>query len=440
MKVKLGAAQYDVTLAADLNEADAHLSKGDFDVIFVDATLDNCPDAIEAFCTRLKSAPATKTVPLIMLGEPMSEDRILSAFQAGFDEVILRPLSERVLLAQLRALMRRDVGHDANPDAAAFLTDLPGTSQTHRQPARLAVVAKNRAQARDLAIAMTSVKSADSQLHIMAQNHTGILAALRDEPELDAVLLIAEPGQEEAALNLLSDLRSRGAASSAGLILTLDAKQPTYAARAFDLGADNVVSTETGARELVLRINRLALMKQRRDNVRRRVRAGLRMAITDPLTGVHNRRFATKKLAQIAADAGEFAILMLDLDHFKRVNDLYGHGVGDHVLSTIAKVLQSNLREGDLLARIGGEEFLVALPGASAAQAMGTAERLRAIIDRTPIKAPKACGIVNATLSIGLVHSKGTVGSIDTLIAKADEALYRAKSDGRNMVSVSQAA
>ncbi len=439
MRVKLGAAQYDVVLAADLSEAQDHLATQSFDIIFVDAALQDASGAVTAFCAGLKASPATQSTPLILMTDGAPEEDILAAFEAGYDEVMIRPLSERVLLAQLRALLRRETG-SVDSRETSILGDIPGLPMPPRSAIRLAVVASSRARARSCAAGLKPQCFSGAQPSIIVEDHAGIITAMRDEPELDAVLLLADPGQEEAALNLLSDLRSRGAASRAGLILSLDLTQSAYGARAFDLGADNVVSQDMGPSELALRVSRLAGIKHRRDALRRKVRDGLRMAVTDPLTGVYNRRFATEKLAQIASGTDAFSVLMLDLDHFKQINDLYGHCVGDDVLATIAKVLKSNLRDSDLLARIGGEEFLIALPGASPAQAVATAERLRAIIDRTHVRAKKTGAVVKATLSIGVVHSDGTVTNTDALIAKADEALYRAKSDGRNMVSVSQAA
>ncbi|WP_299301296.1 diguanylate cyclase [uncultured Litoreibacter sp.] len=438
MKAKLGAAQYDVVVAADAREADQHIRTMPFDVIFADRHLDG-PGGALGLCSTLKSDTTTQHVPLVMITDALADQDVLDALAAGYDDVIRRPLSERVLLAQLRALMRRQNGADQNGEQT-YLRDMPDTAAKVTRPTRLAIVASSLNDARHCAGAIADAVSSPPPPQIMVQDHAGILTALRAEPELDTVLLMVEPGREEAALTLLSDLRSRGAARGAGLILAMDPKQPTYVARAFDLGADYVVSCDANAKELRIRAELLAKIKLQDDALRLKVRDGLRMAITDPLTGVYNRRFATEKLGQIARKQEEFAVLMLDLDHFKKINDLHGHGVGDQVLATIARALKANLRDTDMLARIGGEEFLIALPGATPAQAIGTAERLRQVIDETKIKAPATGRAVRVTSSIGLVHNDGRAPSIEVLMAKADEALYCAKSHGRNMVSVSAAA
>ncbi|MDA8747637.1 diguanylate cyclase [Litoreibacter sp.] len=444
MKVKLGAAQYEADVASDLLEATNLVNSRTYDIIFADAGLETMQggpkDGAFGFCRDLKRNAATKEVPVVMITDAGPDDEKIAAFEAGFDDVIIRPISERVLLSQLRALMRPRSGADGFNDFA-FIDDLPSSRPKPPPiPAQLAIVAATLSRAQQIGAAMSHPPVDGPPPRLIAQTNLGIIALLRKDPNVDAILLAAEPDREEATLTLLSDLRCWEAARGAGLVIALDNADPTYVARAFDMGADNVVSMNTSATELRLRMMRLAAVKQRRDAMKLRVKDGLRMAITDPLTGVYNRRFAVEKLTQIAKSPEDFALLMLDLDHFKKINDLHGHGVGDTVLSTIAQKLNMNLRDSDLLARIGGEEFLIALPGASPAQAVGTAERLRAIIDETRINAPATDLPVRVTMSVGLIHSSGASSDIDALLAKADAALYRAKTDGRNMVSISQAA
>ncbi len=444
MKAKLGAAQYDVEVASDLKEATNMINVMRYDIIFADAGLETAAGGPKGgaygFCEDLKRNAATRDTPVIMMTDPAEKGDILAAFKAGFDDVIIRPLSERVLLAQLRALMRRRAANEGL-DGHHFVSELP-SSRPKPSPklAHMTVVASCNARARTLAATMQGTSDDRALSNITAHNYLGIISALQKDPALDTILLIAEPGREEGALTLLSDLRCWSATCGAGLVLALDSNDPTYAARAFDMGADTVISSKTPADEVMLRMMRLARLKHQRDVLKMKVEDGLRMAITDPLTGVYNRRFAIEKLGQLANNPEEFALLMLDLDHFKKINDLHGHGVGDHVLSTIARKLNTSLRDSDLLARIGGEEFLIALPGASPAQAVGTAERLRSIIDKTRIHAPSTSLPVRVTMSVGLIHSTGELSDVDALLAKADEALYQAKTDGRNMVSVSAAA
>lgn len=160
------------------------------------------------------------------------------------------------------------------------------------------------------------------------------------------------------------------------------------------------------------------------------------LASTDPLTGMANRRQFNETggavLRQTRADALQMSVLMLDIDYFKAINDRYGHHVGDVVLQTFAQRCHSKLREQDLLARLGGEEFAVLLPGTSADEAAMMAERLRAAIAVAPIMADDQQ--IPVTVSIGGATRNAEDQALGELLACADQALYAAKNAGRNRV------
>jgi diguanylate cyclase (GGDEF)-like protein len=153
------------------------------------------------------------------------------------------------------------------------------------------------------------------------------------------------------------------------------------------------------------------------------------LAMYDALTELFNRRafleLAEREIARARRSNAPFAVLMLDLDHFKRINDRHGHPAGDRVLAGFAALLRRCLRAEDLVGRYGGEEFCAVLPGARKREALGVAERIRA-------QSAKKTGI---TVSIGVtLCPAGSETSLQSAIARADEALYRAKKSGRNRV------
>jgi diguanylate cyclase (GGDEF)-like protein len=174
----------------------------------------------------------------------------------------------------------------------------------------------------------------------------------------------------------------------------------------------------------------------------------LRSGFTDVLTGWHNRRYLSvrlsEELARARRDGARIVCLMLDIDHFKRVNDNWGHAAGDAVLQDIAQRIESQVRASDVAARYGGEEFVVLLPGTDVASALLLAERIRQAVSATPIDLPNGEAIT-ITASIGIsdvqpapeADDLKTVG--DSLIARADVALYAAKSAGRDRVVVEAA-
>ncbi|MDH0303610.1 MULTISPECIES: sensor domain-containing diguanylate cyclase [unclassified Pseudomonas] len=155
-----------------------------------------------------------------------------------------------------------------------------------------------------------------------------------------------------------------------------------------------------------------------------------RDAQTDPLTGLVNRRGLEATLAELQAEGRDFAAIVLDVDHFKRVNDEHGHAVGDTVLQRLADLMRRNCRTGDLLCRTGGEEFLMLLPGASREVANAVAERLRSSVQQTPV-AP----VGNVTISLGVAHWRAAAQEAPpAALSRADNALYVAKQSGRNQV------
>ena len=151
------------------------------------------------------------------------------------------------------------------------------------------------------------------------------------------------------------------------------------------------------------------------------------LALQDPLTGLANLRRFHAGLTAVLNQAAPASLLIGDLDHFKRINDQYGHLEGDHVLVTVAAALSRSIREHDLVARIGGEEFAILLPGADLAVARGIAERMRRAVESLP------CGV---TISLGIALYPDHAAEPTSLVKAADDATYRAKSLGRNQVVV----
>lgn len=167
--------------------------------------------------------------------------------------------------------------------------------------------------------------------------------------------------------------------------------------------------------------------------------------ITDPLTKVYNRRYLDRRLTEEVARSIryslELSVLMLDIDHFKRVNDTYGHPAGDVTLSTLSSLMKDDLRDLDVVARYGGEEFLVICTNTAIDGAALVAERLRKLVESHPIDIPDGSGgsqAIRISISIGVASFSASVDSKEKLVQAADQALYRAKEEGRNRVIVAK--
>ena len=164
-----------------------------------------------------------------------------------------------------------------------------------------------------------------------------------------------------------------------------------------------------------------------------------KLATTDPLTGAKNRRyflqFFEQEISRLQRYNKPFALLLLDIDHFKTINDKHGHDMGDKVLKTLVVDSLSVLRDSDIFARWGGEEFIILLPESNTHEASTVAERLRSKLSKAEIRG-KEGALITYTVSIGMrvVNQKETDLDINVLIREADESLYMAKKKGRNRV------
>ena len=440
LQAHLAAACYDPVLASDgaaclaLAQAAPDLRP---DLILLDLDLPDLPGP--EVLRRLRSDPASREIPVI--GMTAGEDAALrlEAFAAGADDVITRPACDRLLMARVRNLLRgRDELAAEAGLAGAGLAEPPSVFEAagtiafvSSQPGgAAALLASLSGHLRDRLVLLSPTEALDEAAASAA----------------DVFLIALAPGETAWGLRLLSDLKSRLATRHASVLVTGMNPVEGEVAMAFDLGADDAVGAAVPVDELALRLRALLRRKQARDRRRVRVTNGLRLALIDPLTGLYNRRHAGPALRAIAARADEgdsgYAVMVVDLDRFKTVNDQHGHTAGDLVLVEVARRLRTNLRDGDLLARIGGEEFLIALPASTMAEARQVADRLCQAIQEAPFRLASDQRLA-VTVSIGVAVSlpgPGARPTVDAVVEAADQALLDAKGAGRNQVTFRQSA
>jgi len=208
-----------------------------------------------------------------------------------------------------------------------------------------------------------------------------------------------------------------------------------------NLGADDFVAKPFQREELVARMGVGARILDLEERLSASVAREEALAVLDILTGLPNRRGlyerAQAELSRAKREKGSVSVIMMDLDHFKEINDRFGHAVGDEALRRVAKVLQENRRDYDFTGRWGGEEFLVILPGASLAQAGLVAERLRSAVQSIELTVGGQ-ETVNLRASFGAATATPATSSVglDALLERADDAMYQAKREGRNRVRI----
>ncbi|RWR49344.1 diguanylate cyclase [Sinirhodobacter ferrireducens] len=446
LKVKLSAARYETMQAGSGAEALRLVGQYAPDLILLDVQL---PDmsGLEVL-RRLKADPATAGIPVLMITAFPDPRTRLEALRAGAADHLMKPLDEQLLLARLRSLLRlRETEQELTLRERTFrdlgFAEGPALFETR---SRIALIGCTRDEARSWKRCLAHHLGTGSAVVVAREDALGNGAVAQG---YDAYVISADLGRPGDGLRLMSELHSRARSRDAVICIALPEGASDSAAMALDLGAADLLPEVMGApfaaQEAALRLDRALARKHRHERLRDHLTDGLRLAMTDPLTGLHNRRYAMSQLARLAERARStgrpFAVMALDLDRFKSVNDTWGHAAGDAVLVEVAQRLRAQLRQVDLLARIGGEEFLVALPETGPEAAQASAERLCQAISEAPIELPEGetePRAIQITASIGLALCDPLADSapVEALIARADRALLGSKAGGRNQVRV----
>lgn len=436
MKVKLAAACYSV-LQADCGEAALRLARSERpDLILLDVMMPDMSGV--SVCERLKSDPETADIPVILITALSDSDSKVDGLKRGADDYLTKPVDEVTLLARVRSLLRSsEIQRELRlrEDSYAGLGFAEPTTGFDG-PGKVALVAPDAATGMAWKRALGSVVG--NPLEVLPREHA---LQTRVQAAPDLFVIAADLATRNEGLRLLSDLRSRPASRHAAVLMILPQGDTERGAVALDLGAGDILYDPFDIGELAVRIEMQLRRKSQSDRLRASVEAGLELAVTDSLTGLHNRRYALRRLDRMMMAPGRgVAVMMLDLDHFKSVNDSFGHAAGDHVLAAVAKRLRNQLRPQDLLARLGGEEFLVAVQDVGSETALDCAERLRRAVGETPITGPGLDLPIPVTMSVGLAMTQTHGETADALLERADQALYGSKHEGRNQVTVSASA
>jgi two-component system, cell cycle response regulator len=444
LKVKMHAAQYAVDTCENRVQAAVTIAKTRPDVILL--SLNDPSEDRHAFCRDLKADPETADISIIALGVPDTSRARFAALDAGADEVIPNTIDDTFLVARTRSLMRMRNTH-AELWLRSGTSRALGFEEEHDDFAHQSNVVAVTTRASNQNPLIEKLNSTDLAFKTLSPEMVLTDEATDQIPDL---LVIDGTEMEDAgrdAFRIIADLRARSETRLSMQLVVVKSGMPEIASMALDLGADDIVFDHVSKEEFELRMTALTLRKTREDRLRATVRDGLHAAVTDSLTGLYNRRYAEPHLIRMEQQARklgqEFAIMMLDIDHFKAVNDTFGHAAGDKILKDVAERLRNNLRAFDLIARVGGEEFLIAMPDTDTLKAKAAANRLRMIIDREPFYLAKGQPRLPVTMSIGVAIGGEDALSAETsevICTRADTALYAAKAAGRNQVALAGSA
>ncbi|MDP5085132.1 MAG: diguanylate cyclase [Yoonia sp.] len=445
LKVKMIAARFAVDACANLAEAEIAIAAHRPDIMLINMAQADADQT--AFCDRLRAVADAAPIAIIAIGVPDTSYARFAALDAGADDVMSHPINDALLLARIRSLLRvRSIHQElVSRDTISRALGFQETPALFEDAAQIAFVTSGPKRWADLSATFSGTMPHKVQLLDMAN----VLNVVDLTPAPDLFILDATSGalRQNDFSALASDLRSRSETRLAKQLVVVDADLPQVAAMFLDLGADDVVQADKDMREMALRAKALIRRKHQNDRLRDTLRSGLHAAITDPLTGLYNRRYVIPHLTRMAEDADKsdrpFAVMMIDIDHFKVVNDSYGHAAGDRLLIQLADRLCKNLRAVDMVARMGGEEFLVAMPRTTIRQAKLAADRLRRVVNNTVFDLGAGQEDIKVSVSVGVAVSDKACGEtpgLERICDLADKALYAAKSAGRNQVAISKSA
>jgi len=264
----------------------------------------------------------------------------------------------------------------------------------------------------------------------------------------DAVMYVAS-GEYELAivsmalgefdpLRVCSQMRTLEQTRALPLLLIADEADRPRVVRGLDLGVNDFIMRPVERNELSARVRTQIRRNRYAAELRQTVTQTLALAVTDELTGLYNRRYFDRHLSLMLDKAREqerdMAVMLIDMDFFKAVNDNHGHDIGDAVLREFAQRLKRNIRGVDLACRFGGEEFVVLMPDTDYQQAQGVAERVRQAVADRPFDVSSVGRGLAVTVSVGVALNEGVLDTPEILLKRTDVALYRAKREGRNRV------
>ena len=438
LKVKLSAASYEVFQAESAREGVEIAARETPDIYVVAAELEG--ESSADLISRLTALPNPSPASIVVISETDCPSSRLQLMQAGAFDVLVKPLCDTLLQARLRSICRR---RHKRQDLAltSDKADALGFDET---PSVFAPRGRIRAcdpGAEDLRTHLQTLagrSSHDFGFYPSSARNDAPLSACAP----DVVLVLIDGDAGKAGFTQLAEVPLADPTRHARLIGVLRDGSVTLAAKALDLGADDVVDIDAPPEEVDLRISTQVQGKRADDSLRRKVQTSLEAAVTDPLTGLYNRRYALSALERLRdtllQDGGSFSVMVADLDHFKAVNDTYGHSAGDIALKRVAEQLHKTLDKGNIVSRFGGEEFLILLPESNAETALEIADQLRMTVRQTDIVLPDLDSPVHVTISIGVTVAHGARNTpqktVQALLREADQALYASKSNGRDTV------
>ncbi|WAC58898.1 PleD family two-component system response regulator [Brevundimonas sp. SL130] len=431
LEAKLTIEYYDVLTCQNGATALELAAEHQPDLILLDVMMPGM-DGFET-CRLLKARAETRHIPVVLVTALDGREDRIRGLEAGADDFLTKPIDDVVLFARVKSLTRlkqvMDELREREESSRRMGVEGEGVARLRSEGGRVLIVDDNVAQAEKIAAEL-------GREHRVAieTDPEAAMAAAKGPLDLIIVNVAAEAFD---GLRVVA-LAKSGDARRAPILAIVEPSERPRMVKALELGATDILPRPVDPEELSARVRTQIRRKRYTDFLRQKLDSSLEMAVTDALTGLHNRRYMTGQLQALVGRAAHggasVALLMLDIDHFKSVNDGFGHDAGDEVLAEFAVRLATNVRAVDLPCRMGGEEFVVVMPGAGLDDAQMVAERIRRDIASAPFRVMGGKEQLAVTISIGVAATTGDGDTPESLLKRADEGVYEAKAGGRNKV------
>jgi two-component system cell cycle response regulator len=439
LEARLSAEYFEVVTANNGPDALDICNRQRIDVVLLDVMMPGM-DGFEV-CRQIKSNPVTQHIPVIMVTALDQPSDKVQGLENGADDFLTKPVDDIALITRVKNLARLKMLND----------EMMLRASTSRQMGLSDSVALQKAlnfRTGRILIVDDHPRSATRLVEALSKTHDTFVerdpqAALIKLAEHNFDLLIVSLSLSHAdGLRLCSQVRSLDRTRHLPIIILVEPGDEARLLRGMDMGVNDYLMRPIDRHEMLARIRTQIKRKRFTDYLRNRLEESVELAITDPLTGLHNRRYMESHLRTLVEEAirtgRPLSILVTDIDHFKSVNDTHGHDGGDIVLKEFAARLKRNTRGIDLACRLGGEEFLIIMPETDMAKAYQVGERTRAMVASEPFLLRPDLKI-RVTASVGLATLESLDDTPETIFKRADNALYAAKRRGRNRVAADAA-
>ncbi|MCW8861615.1 MAG: PleD family two-component system response regulator, partial [Rhodospirillales bacterium] len=404
LAAKLSGEYYEVLTAMDGPSALDIIKEKQPDLILLDVMMPGM-DGYEV-CRKVKGDPETAQIPVVMVTAlTENHDRILG-LEAGADDFLTKPVNDLTLFARVRNLLRLKSTLDQwrLREETARILGLPevesGRGAVSLDNPSVVVVNDSEVESENIS---DSISSEGGTIALTAGYDVSPATLAAEDPD---VLVVGLKPEDDEALRLCSHVRTEETTRHLPILLIGDEDDIDRLNKALEIGVNDYLVRPVDDLELRARLRAQVRRKRYQDSLKESFLHGLSLATIDSLTGLHNRRYLDGHLKAMIARARDgdkpLAFLMIDIDHFKKVNDTWGHDAGDEVLREVSKRVANGVRGFDLVARYGGEEFVAVMPDTDLTLARAVAERLREMIEALPVKASEKTGDIDVTISIGV--------------------------------------